>query len=73
MGMTVSTHVGLQGRELANRKEVAEYLGKSVQTLAIWAMKGIGPKYFKVNGTCRYRWSDVDAWIEAQETGGGQS
>lgn len=71
--MTISTHSGLRVRELANRKDVAEYLGKSVQTLAIWAVKGIGPKYFKVNGTCRYRWSDVDAWMEAQETGGGLS
>lgn len=68
--MTVSTKDGLRGRELATRKELAEYLGKSVQTLAIWAMQGKGPKYFKVNGTCRYRWSDVDAWINAQATGG---
>ncbi len=68
--MTVSTHSGIRAHELGTRKEVAKYLGKSPQTLAIWAMKGIGPKYFKVNGTCRYRWSDVDAWIEAQETGG---
>lgn len=68
--MIVSSGSGLRGRELATRKELAEYLGKSVQTLAIWAMKGIGPKYFKVNGTCRYRWSDVDAWLDAQATGG---
>lgn len=68
--MTASTHQGIRTRELGTRKEVAAYLGKSPQTLAIWAMKGLGPKYFKVNGTCRYRWSDVDAWIEAQETGG---
>lgn len=68
--MTVSTHNGSRARELGSRKEVAEYLGKTPQTLAIWAMRGEGPKYFKVNGTCRYRWTDVDAWIDAQETGG---
>lgn len=69
--MTLSAQDGPHGRMLATRKELAEYLGKSPQTLAIWAMKGIGPKYLKVNGTCRYRWEDVDAWLDAQETGGG--
>ncbi|WP_072815755.1 helix-turn-helix transcriptional regulator [Rhodococcus zopfii] len=68
--MTVSTRGGLHAQGLGSRKEVAEYLGKAPQTLAIWAMNGTGPKYFKVNGTCRYRWSDVDAWLEAQATGG---
>lgn len=58
-------------KALASRKAVAEYIDKPAQTLAIWATQGRGPKFFKLeNGSVRYRWSDVDAWLDAQATGG---
>lgn len=57
---------------LVDAKEVSEYLGKTVQALAVWRMKGLGPRFLKLeNGSVRYRWSDVDEWLDAQETGGG--
>ncbi|AUS30106.1 DNA-binding protein (plasmid) [Rhodococcus qingshengii] len=56
---------------LVKPAEVAAYLGKTVQGLAVWRMNGIGPKFIKFdNGSVRYRWSDVDAWLEKQEVGG---
>lgn len=57
---------------LGSRDEVAEYLGVPTSTLAYWATKGIGPRYVKVGRCARYRWSDVDSWLESQErvTGG---
>ena len=56
---------------LAKPPELAEYLGKTVQGLAVWRMNGVGPKFIKFeNGSIRYRWSDVDAWLAAQEVGG---
>jgi hypothetical protein len=54
----------------ATRAEVAAYLRVAPRTLDQWAYQGIGPRFTKV-GRARYRWSDVEAWIAAQETGGG--
>jgi excisionase family DNA binding protein len=59
-------------RPLAESKEVAAYLGGiSVRTLDQWAWKGIGPRFVKVGRHRRYRWSDVEKWLDqqTQETG----
>lgn len=55
---------------LANRAEVAEYLGVSPRTLDDWAYRQSGPTFIKVAGSARYRWSDVEQWLDAQQTGG---
>lgn len=56
---------------LADAKKVAAYLGKPVQTLNMWRMRGKGPRFLKLeNGSVRYRWSDVDDWLDAQIAGG---
>lgn len=51
---------------LATSKEVATYLKVHPQTMDRWASQGKGPRYFKIEGTRRYRWSDVNAWLEAR-------
>jgi excisionase family DNA binding protein len=51
---------------LAPTPEVAEYLGVPVQTLYVWRNKGVGPRAVRVGKHLRYRWSDVDAWLERQ-------
>lgn len=56
---------------LATRKEVAEYLGVPAATLDQWASRGVGPRYHRVGKHARYRWSDVDKWLELQAGGGG--
>lgn len=47
-------------------KQLAEELGNRVNTIEGWRVKGIGPKYLKLNGLVRYRREDIDVWIEAQ-------
>lgn len=55
---------------LATPGELADYTGGSVQTLAVWRMKGIGPKFIKMGRHVRYRWADIEAWLDAQTEGG---
>nr|WP_256938752.1 helix-turn-helix domain-containing protein [Rhodococcus qingshengii] len=57
-------------RSLASRREVAEYVGVPAQTVAVWAMKGTGPKYRLIGRHARYDWADVDAWLDAHPSGG---
>jgi len=55
---------------LMSPRELSDYAGPAVQTLAIWRTKDKGPRYIKTGGRIRYRLSDVDAWLEANTTGG---
>lgn len=48
------------------RKELAQQLHRSTQTLANWATQGIGPKQTVVMGRVYYRKSDVDEWLNTQ-------
>ena len=51
---------------LASPQEVAAYLGVPVKTLYQWKYRGIGPSVHKVGRHLRYRWREVDAWLDAQ-------
>jgi predicted DNA-binding transcriptional regulator AlpA len=53
-------------RPLGTIDEVADYLQKPVATLYAWRTKGIGPKASKVGRTLRYRWEDVERWLDEQ-------
>ncbi len=56
-------------RPLATIEEVAEFLGVPVKTLYAWRSRRLnteGPRGLRVGRHVRYRWSDVDAWVEAQ-------
>lgn len=56
--------------EWATRRQVAEYLQISVQTLARWAMEpGKGPRLTKFGQAARYARADVVAWAESQRIG----
>lgn len=51
---------------LAEPKAVADYMGTTTGNLAQLRYKGTGPKFVKLgHRAIRYRWSDIDAWIEA--------
>ncbi|WP_329520550.1 helix-turn-helix domain-containing protein [Spirillospora sp. NBC_01491] len=50
-------------RGLARTAEAAEYLGRSVGTLANWRSAGTGPRFSGRGHGVRYRWADLDAWI----------
>ena len=53
-------------RALATSAEIAEHLGVPVRTLDQWAYKGTGPRWSKVGRHRRYRWSDVERWLDDQ-------
>jgi hypothetical protein len=45
-----------------SRKDAALYLGLSSKTLAMYATKGIGPKFIK-GGRIWYWKDDLDTWL----------
>lgn len=52
---------------LATTAEVAEYLKVRPNTMDHWASQGRGPSYSKIEGSRRYDWTDVRAWVDAQK------
>lgn len=51
---------------LVSVADVAEYLDVSTATVHQWLYKNTAPKSYKVGKHRRFRWSDVEAWLEAQ-------
>ena len=51
---------------LGTTEEVAEYLQVPAKTLIQWRYLRKGPKFHKIGRHVRYRWTDVDAWLETQ-------
>lgn len=51
--------------ELNTREEAAQFLSKSVQTLARWKVDGFGPRVTKIGGRAMYRRADLLAFIES--------
>lgn len=46
-------------------KDVSAWLGKPVGTLWQWRTRGKGPKSLKIEGSLRYRRSDILAYLDA--------
>lgn len=55
-------------RALATSEQLAEHLGVPVRTLDQWRYKGTGPVSVKVGRHRRYRWADVETWLDRQAT-----
>ena len=53
-------------RPLATPVQIAEYLEIPEPTLRQWRHKGTGPQWTRVGRHVRYRWSDVEAWLDSQ-------
>jgi predicted DNA-binding transcriptional regulator AlpA len=51
--------------------EVAAYLDVPPSTLHQWRHRGTGPKASKVGRWLRYRWEDVESWLDTQAQGSG--
>ncbi len=47
-------------------QELADYLAVPVATIYQWRYRSEGPHGFRVGSHLRYRWSEVEAWIESQ-------
>ncbi|MGC4891063.1 helix-turn-helix transcriptional regulator [Micromonospora sp. DT227] len=53
-------------RRLATTEEVADYLQVSVPALLQMRHMGRAPKASKVGRSLRWRWTDVDAWLDSR-------
>lgn len=60
--MTSATDV----EPLISLQETAARLGMPIQTLYDWRKHGRGPKGFRLGGVVKFRWSEVQAWLETQ-------
>ena len=49
-----------------SRSDAAAYLGRAVKTLAMWDLKGKGPKSVRVGGRIFYFKDDLDAFIQGE-------
>lgn len=56
----------MQDHKLGTVPEVAEFLGVPVQTLYQWRTLSKGPRGIRVGKHLRYRWADVESWLDAQ-------
>jgi N-acyl-D-aspartate/D-glutamate deacylase len=61
------------GEDLATPDQVAHRYNVPVRTLEMWRYRRTGPRFVKLNGHVRYRWSDLAAWEAAQTRGGGDA
>jgi excisionase family DNA binding protein len=53
-------------RALATPADVANYLGVPVKTLTEWRYRRKGPRWAPVGRHVRYRWEDVEKWLDEQ-------
>lgn len=56
-------------RALATPPEVASFLGVPEKTLTQWRYVKTGPRWSKVGRHVRYRWNDVEQWVDDQAGG----
>ena len=45
-------------------EDLADYLGVPVATIYAWRYRHQGPPGFRVGRHLRFRWNDVQSWIE---------
>jgi hypothetical protein len=50
-------------KSLASPTDLSEYLGVPPRTLQQWRWRKTGPRWTKVGRRVRYRWDDVDRWL----------
>ena len=47
-------------------EDLAEYLDVPVATIYAWRYRGEGPPGFRVGRHLRFRWIDVERWVDHQ-------
>ncbi|MFR9779043.1 helix-turn-helix transcriptional regulator [Micromonospora sp. MS34] len=52
--------------KLVTTEEVAEYLGITVGALHQLRYRGKAPRAAKIGTRLRWRWSDVESWLDQQ-------
>jgi hypothetical protein len=57
--------IDIKKKEFLNELDTSEYVNLSVHTLRKYRAKHIGPRFYKMNGSIRYRLGDIEDWLEA--------
>lgn len=69
--MTINTPLPTDPETLVTRRQLANILPISYDTLARWAWRGQGPPYIKIGPrTVAYRTGDVRDWLDRRRKGG---
>ena len=55
-----------QVNRLLTIQQLADYLDVPTATLYAWRYRGVGPAGFRVGKHVRFRWTDVELWIEGR-------
>ncbi len=53
-----------QAERLLSAQELADYLEVPVNTIYSWRHRDTGPPGFRIGKHLRYRWLDVQAWLD---------
>ena len=63
LGVPVATH---EPDEMLTPTELSAELKVSRRTLARWRATGTGPPFVRAGRSPRYRWADVQAWLQRE-------
>ena len=63
---SAETHEVLRHKGLLSPEQLAEYLGVPLATVYRWRARKTGPRGLRVGRHVRYRWADVQAWLDRQ-------
>lgn len=55
------------GIDFLTTEQLSDYLQVPAATVRMWRHNGTGPKGVRLGRHVRYRRSDVDAWVDANE------
>lgn len=56
----------MERKPLGTADEVAAYVGVPKQTLYVWRTQSKGPRALRIGKHLRYRWDDVETWLDEQ-------
>jgi len=56
---------------LVDEHAVAKFYDVSVATVRRWRWLRTGPKFYKIGALCKYRMTDLEAYLRSTRTGGG--
>lgn len=62
----ITTTSALKPTDKLGRREAAEYIGISFNTLTCWSSEKKGPPFYKLGKKCLYKIADLDAFMETR-------
>lgn len=62
----MTTASALKPTEFVDRREAANRIGSTYNTLTVWASQKKGPPFYKTGKKCLYKVADLDAFMESR-------